>query len=154
MDADGKNRRRLTTHPSNDGQPVFSPDGKYVAFVSFRDGNYELYMMDVDGANQRRLTYTQTNEYNPAFSPDGKRLAFVSARGNDLELCLLDLETRESSQLTNSRGANINPTFSPEGNLAFASDRTDYLEIYLMDLRRPVSQRKLILQIKKLIYND
>ena len=149
MDADGKNRRRITTHPANDGQPAFSPDGQRIAFVSFRDENYELYVMDVDGANQRRVTFTPVSEYEPAFSPDGKQLAFVSARGNDLELGLLHLRTGEIIHLTNTQGANINPTFSPDGKLAFASDRTDYLEIYLMDLHRPVSQREIMAKIKR-----
>ena len=111
-------------------------------------------MMDVDGSNQRRLTYTSADEYDPAFSPDGKKLAYVSAKGHDLELMLLDLKMKESLQLTKTPGANINPAFSPDGRLAFASDRTDYLEIYLMDLRRPVSQTKLIAEIKKMIYRE
>ena len=154
MDTDGKNRRRITTNPSDDGQPTFSPDGKYIAFVSRRDDNYELYMMNVDGSNQHRLTYTPVDEYEPAFSPDGKKLAYVSGRGYDLELMLLDLKTKESLQLTKTPGANINPAFSPDGKLAFASDRTDYLEVYLMDLRRPVSQTKLIANIRKVIYRE
>ena len=105
--------------------------------------------MDADGANQRRVTFTPVSEYEPAFSPDGKQLAFVSARGNDLELGLLDLRTGEIVHLTNTQGANINPTFSPDGKLAFASDRTDYLEIYLMDLHHTVSYNELIAKIKR-----
>jgi Tol biopolymer transport system component len=154
MDTDGKNRRRITTNNADDGQPVFSPDGKSIVFVSRRDDNYELYMMDVDGSNQRRLTYTPWEEYEPVFSPDGKKLAYVSAKDYDLELMLLDLKTQESLQLTKTPGANINPAFSPDGKLAFASDRTDYLEIYLMDLRRPVSQTNLITTIKRMIYRN
>ena len=154
MDVNGKNRRRITTNPADEGQPTFSPDGKHIVFVSRRDDNYELYMMDVDGSNQRRLTYTPVDEYDPAFSSDGKKLAYVSAKDRDLELMLFDLKTKESIQLTKTQGVNINPAFSPDGKLAFASDRTDYLQIYLMDLRSSVSQTKLIAQIKKMIYRS
>jgi Tol biopolymer transport system component len=52
-----------------DRLPVWSPDGRMVAFVSRRDGNEEIYVMNADGSGQRRLTRTPWNDKSPAWSP-------------------------------------------------------------------------------------
>ena len=57
MDAKGESQIRLTHHPLNDLQPVWSPDGTRIAFVSNRNGgNIQIYLMDSDGKNPTRLT--------------------------------------------------------------------------------------------------
>ena len=56
MDTDGKKKRRLTKNNHPDDSPSWSPDGKRIAFSSYRDGNSEIYVMDADGDRQRRLT--------------------------------------------------------------------------------------------------
>ncbi len=52
---DGSGRANLTANPANDGMPTFSPDGRYVAFVSDRGGAWALWMMNPDGSAQTRL---------------------------------------------------------------------------------------------------
>ncbi len=56
MDADGNNQRNLTNRPSDEAFPAWSPDGRMIAFASWRDWNGEIYVMDADGNNQHRLT--------------------------------------------------------------------------------------------------
>ena len=51
-----------------------------IAFISDRDGNYEIYVMDNDGNNQRRLTNNPNFDISPSWSPDGKRIVFMSDR--------------------------------------------------------------------------
>ena len=58
--------------------PVWSPDGRRIAFTSNRDGNDEIYVMDPDGSNVKRLTHNDADDEWPSWSPDGKRLAFQS----------------------------------------------------------------------------
>lgn len=69
MDADGSNVQRLTYTPGEDGfgsgQPIWSPDGKQITFVSGRDGNREIYVMDADGSNVRRLTFNKKRDNHP-----------------------------------------------------------------------------------------
>ena len=56
--------------------PSYSFDGSKIVFVSFRDGNAEIYTMNSDGSNQTRLTNTSDNELEPSFTPDGQRITF------------------------------------------------------------------------------
>ncbi len=71
---------QLTDNDTDDTDPVWSPDGSRLAFVSQRDGNPELYIMDADGANTLRLTDHPGIDIDPSFSPRGDRLLFVSDR--------------------------------------------------------------------------
>ena len=60
--------------------PAWSPDGRTIVLVSWRDGNGEVYAMDADGTSPRNLTEDPANDVHPAWSPDGRRIAFVSSR--------------------------------------------------------------------------
>ena len=83
MDADGGNPQNLTNNPSDDYSPSWSPDGKRIAFWSYRKGHFqsaEIYVMDADGGNQRRLTNNRHGDFSPAWlnspfsvSPAGKK---------------------------------------------------------------------------------
>ena len=72
MNADGSGQRNLTRNPARDDDPVWSPDGRKIAFVSERDGNAEIYVMNADGSGQRNLTRYRYNESSFAWSPAQK----------------------------------------------------------------------------------
>lgn len=63
--------------------PEASPDGRWVAFMSQRDGNWDIYVIGVGGGKLARLTHDPANDGLPAWSPDGLHLAFLSDRGNE-----------------------------------------------------------------------
>lgn len=69
MDADGTNLRQLTHTPTPKCQPSWSWDGRRIAFVSFRDGNAELYTLDVDSGEEVRLTEMMRVDAVPHFLP-------------------------------------------------------------------------------------
>lgn len=75
-----KEWKNLTSHPSGDNWPVWSPDGSRIAFQSNRNGKLDVYVMDADGGNLFRLTDHEDHDYVPAWSPDGAMLSFASWR--------------------------------------------------------------------------
>jgi Tol biopolymer transport system component/C-terminal processing protease CtpA/Prc len=70
----------LTIHEAQDEMPVWSHDGKYVAFASNRSGNFDVYIMPATGGAPVRLTYNSANDFPYDFSPDDKSVIFGSAR--------------------------------------------------------------------------
>ena len=60
---------RLTDDPANDGVPAWSSDGSRIAFMSDRDGNWEIYVMNADGSDQARLTDNPADDGIPAWAP-------------------------------------------------------------------------------------
>jgi tricorn protease len=78
--ASGGQATLLTVHPSHDFMPVWSPDGKNIAFASDRFGNFDIYVIPANGGNAQRLTHHSSHDYPTAFSPDGKNILFNSLR--------------------------------------------------------------------------
>lgn len=70
---------RLTSHLARDVQPVYSPDGKTIAFASNRYGNYDLFVMPAEGGPPRRLTYHSGNEFPNSFTPDGQWVLYYGS---------------------------------------------------------------------------
>ena len=72
--------RQLTNSPAGESQPVYSPDGKFLAFVSGREGGTpQIWLLPTGGGEARQLTRLASGAWGPVWSPDSKRLAFVSS---------------------------------------------------------------------------
>ncbi len=70
----------LTTDAGFEGEPTFSPDGKLIAYVSDRTGNFDIFLKRIDGGPDIQLTNDPGDDVQPAFSPAGNEIAFVSGR--------------------------------------------------------------------------
>ncbi|CAH1001687.1 Tricorn protease [Neolewinella maritima] len=79
-DRDGTNPRRLTIGDGPETHPVFSPDGKTLAFTGNYDGNLDVYTVPVAGGIPQRLTWHPDPDEVQAFAPDGQSVLFTSKR--------------------------------------------------------------------------
>ncbi|MCB8926621.1 MAG: TolB family protein [Ardenticatenaceae bacterium] len=127
---------RLTTHPAEDRDPAWSPDGTAIAFASHRDGNWELYVYDIPSRELRRLTHDISYDAAPTWSPDGQWLAYESYRDGDLDIYLLKADGSEGPfQLTDDPAPDFDPVWSPGGrHIVFTSFRGGNQDIYMRSL--------------------
>ena len=145
MGPDGSQQRNLTNNPAEDFSPAYSPDGRRIAFGSFRAwdpaaggiplNSGELYVMNADGTNAQRITFNMLPDWQPAWSPDGRQLVFARPQRQALpdeglpptDLWIISLQNGRERQLTNSRAADdTRPRWSPDGqHIAFESDANE-----------------------------
>jgi Tol biopolymer transport system component/DNA-binding winged helix-turn-helix (wHTH) protein len=103
MNVDGGDVRQLTNDPEYDAEPVWSPDGARILFVSGRDANFEVYSIDIDGTNEVNITKSPTKEGPIAFTADGKDI-FLSgdtvAKPEFTQVWLVNLDGANRRQVT------------------------------------------------------
>src|SRR5215207_446144 len=125
MRADGIGLTNLTNHPAKDLHPIWSPDGKHIAFESDRDGFMQIYRMDADGSNivqltrdeaDDKLTLQHDGKYNP-WSPDGNRLIFIQEESGEGTgtLYSIDVNGENEVRLANGRISPNHVSWSPDG---------------------------------------
>jgi hypothetical protein len=123
---------QLTDGPGYDHQPDWSPDGRFIAYSSYRDDAMELWMLEVATGRTWPLTRNGAVNVEPRFSPDGRRLAFVSTafegRFHIFTLALADGQAGEAERITEDRDSGLpryyysrfdhylSPTWSPDGS--------------------------------------
>lgn len=78
VSVNGGKAMQITTNPSYETRPVWSPDGKQIAFASDRNGNFDIYVVSSEGGVAQRVTTNSASEAPRAFSPDGKEIYFAA----------------------------------------------------------------------------
>ncbi|HEX6383498.1 MAG TPA: S9 family peptidase, partial [Anaerolineae bacterium] len=78
VDANAGESRKLTDGKKCDTSPVWSPDGKTIAFVSDRYEKGQIFLLPVDGGEAQQLTHLKQGVSNPQWSPDGSKIAFTA----------------------------------------------------------------------------
>jgi TolB protein len=140
--ADGKSVRQLTTDPSWDVSPDWSPDGNRISFLSDRDGYLNLYVMNADGSNVQQVTQYKEDGINCTdWSPNGDEIAFsFHSKPDDgigPRIFVIHPDGSGLRQVVPSDGDNsaVEPAWSPDGKkLYFVSNRTGRQDIWEINM--------------------
>lgn len=113
-DVDGTKAHRLSAQSQKAyvGNPVWSPDGKKIAFHSKRNGNFDIHVVNVDGTNEKPLTQNAREDRCPTWSPDGKQLMFTSKRNGNSDIYLMNADGSNQTQITFTRQNEDHPSWA------------------------------------------
>jgi Tol biopolymer transport system component len=125
MNPDGSNRVQLTTTPSEDVDPRWSPDGMRIAFASDRTGIFQIYTMNADGTDVRQLTTLLGHNRRPSWTADGRILfhSDVDDPAQARDIFVMNADGSGVTNLTNTPGGDdAYATASPRGSkIVFSS---------------------------------
>ena len=105
----------------------WSPDGKTLAFVGQRNGEFDIYTIPADGGEETRLTTAKGLDDGPEYSPDGKFIYFNSERSGTMQIWRMRSDGSQQEQVTSDEFNNWFPHISPDGKwMVFLSyDKSD-----------------------------
>jgi Tol biopolymer transport system component len=118
-----------------EARAAFPGSNGKIAFVSFRDGNQEIYAMNPNGTGQTNLTNNQADDRQPVWSVDGTKIAFQSDRTGTLNIFTMKADGTDVLRVTNDPSPyafNANPTWSPDGTkIAYQRQEFGFPDVYV-----------------------
>lgn len=139
--ADSAHPRPELLNRVTNAYPAWSPDGRWIAYMSTADGDFDVYAVNDAHGERRQLTDAPDRDGTPVYSPDGKRIAFQSFRDGHSQVYVMNSNGTDQHNVTRSDFHDEHPCWSADGKrLLFASDRTatleapDNIDIFELDL--------------------
>ena len=121
MNTDGTGQVQITNNKENHDNPIWSPDGKRIAFVSDKGAGAEVVaVINADGSGEEQITSDEIRAIHPKWAPDGESLIYCTdddlkpPQKNPSDIYLVDLATK-TSKMVISGGTNTYPSYSPDG---------------------------------------
>src|SRR5882757_8973150 len=131
-DADGENQRLVLESRYPLMSPAWSPDGQWLAYVSFENKKSAIYVQLVRTGERRQVSARAGINGAPVWSPDGKKLALTlgGSSGNP-DIYVLELQTQTLTRITDDPAIDTEAAWAPDGKtLFFTSDRAGGPQIY------------------------
>ncbi|MBT8422373.1 MAG: Tol-Pal system beta propeller repeat protein TolB, partial [Gammaproteobacteria bacterium] len=131
-DADGYNASVKMESPEPIMSPAWSPDGRKLAYVSFENGNSQIFVQDLRSGSRRRVSARRGVNSAPAWSPDGRFLALtLTKETGNLDIYTLQLSNQVLRRLTSWPSIETEPHWNADGSeLYFTSDRSGQPQVY------------------------
>jgi TolB protein len=144
-DADGENPHLILESRYPLMSPAWSPDGQWLAYVSFETKHSAVYVQRVRSGERRQVSARAGVNGAPVWSPDGKRLALtLGGGGGNPDIYVLDLATQGLLRLTDDPAIDTEPEWAPDGNsIYFTSDRAGSPQIYRVPVQPGAHPRRI-----------
>lgn len=141
MNVDGSDVKQLTTDPEYDAEPMWSPDGSRIFFITPREGNFEIYAINPDGSGEVNVSRSPGNDGVIGFTPDGKQFFCKSDTPERLlfnQIYLIYVDGTNRRQISSFADNIYRVAYSPQARkFAFTSKRDGNYEIYSADAGVP-----------------
>ncbi|MFM2153868.1 MAG: hypothetical protein RL199_2303, partial [Pseudomonadota bacterium] len=133
-DLDGRNAAAVAAGGGLNLLPAFGPDGRHLAFTSFRTGAPMCHLLDLQTKAVRPFPAKGELQTGAAFSPDGKRIALTISLNGNSDIWVMNADGTGLKNLTDSRETESSPAWSPDGRrIAFVSTRSGEPQIHVMN---------------------
>lgn len=131
-DADGENPRVVLESHQPIMSPAWSPDGEWLAYVSFENKKSSIYVQQVRTGERRQVSARAGINGAPAWSPDGRKLALTLGGSNgNPDIFVLDLASQQLTRITDDPAIDTEAVWAADGHsLYFTSDRAGGPQIY------------------------
>jgi TolB protein len=143
-DADGANARVILESHLPVMSPAWSPDGQWLAYVSFENKRSSIYVQQVSSGTRRLVSGRVGINGAPAWSPDGRKLLVtLGGSAGTPNLYILDLGTQQLSRLTDGPSIDTEGTYAADGqSVYFTSDRSGGPQIYRIGVEPGAKPRR------------
>jgi TolB protein len=133
MDSDGTNHRYLTMGRATVITPRFSPNGDYLAYMSYAGRVPRIWIKNMRSGAEHLLVPGKVTTFAPRFSPDSRRIVFSMSTAGNTDIYVANVDGGAPQRLTSAPGADTSPSFSPDGSkIVFESDRSGTQQLYVM----------------------
>jgi TolB protein len=113
MDADGDNQRRLTFLGTYNTHPAWSPDGRWIAYETRLEGQFDIWLIDPEGTVNVPIVAHRLSDESPTWAPNSRKLAFSSWRRGRADIYVVDVNGENLRRITQGEGDNRSPSWGP-----------------------------------------
>lgn len=130
-DSDGYSEQVILKSKKPIMSPVWSPNGKRLAYVSFEKNRSVIYIQELTSGKRKIIAQFKGINSAPVWSPDGKRLAMTLSKDGNSEIYVMHVASAVLQRITNHYSIDTEPAWAPDGrSLVFTSDRAGKPQIY------------------------